>query len=129
MIRDKGTEFMEDQARADRDERDAELYWRHAPRDFPPPPAPDGPPAAPWRVLDERTLYGGRPCYVVVSDDDRTVAFVEDLDAARIAGASTDMLDALETLFDGHGLVTGPRLARGMAKARLAMARARLGFP
>lgn len=122
---DKAFEMWEREAAQAIREQEAERFNRHAPHDYP--PRVRELPDRPWRMCNDRTLFGGRLMYAISGDDRGTVGFIEQLEDARVATAAPDMLDALETLFDENGLVTGRRLSQGINKARRAMGNARKG--
>jgi hypothetical protein len=123
---DRAHEMREREARAEAYAERRETFLRHGPmHDHPYLVAV--PADRPWRLSDERVMIGGRLMYAISGDPGGTVGFVVDREDAVIATAAVQMLDALETLFDAHGLVTGPRLAKGITKARAAISAARKG--
>jgi hypothetical protein len=121
---DKAFEMIEREARAEASAERNETFLRHGPRDLALMAVPAD---RPWRLSDERVMFGGRLMWAISGDPGGTVGFVADREDATVATAAVQMLDALETLFDGHGLVTGRRLAKGITKARAAISAARKG--
>jgi hypothetical protein len=123
---DRAHEMQEREAREEMYAERRETFLRHGPmHDHPYLVAV--PADRPWRLSDERVMIGGRLMYAIGGDPGGTVGFVVDREDAQVATAAVQMLDALETLFDAHGLVTGPRLAKGITKARAAIVAARKG--
>jgi hypothetical protein len=123
---DRAHEMQEREAREEMRAERNETFLRHGPmHDHPYLVAV--PADRPWRLSDERVMIGGRLMYAIGGDPGGTVGFVVDREDAMVATAAVQMLDALETLFDGHGLVTGRRLAKGITKARAAISAARKG--
>jgi hypothetical protein len=121
---DKAHEMWEREAREEASAERYAVFHRHAPRDLALMAVPAD---RPWRLSDERVMIGGRLMWAISGDPGGTVGFVVDREDATVATAAVQMLDALETLFDGHGLVTGRRLAKGITKARAAISAARKG--
>jgi hypothetical protein len=123
---DKAFEMTEREARAEACAERSETFLRHGPmHDHPYLVAV--PADRPWRLSEERVMVGGRLMWAISGDPGGTVGFVADQEDAKTATASPLMQDALETLFDEHGLVTGRRLADGITKARAAISAARKG--
>jgi hypothetical protein len=123
---DRAHEMIEREARAEAYAERHETFLRHGPmHDHPYLVAV--PADRPWRLSDERVMIGGRLMWAIGGDPGGTVGFVVGQEDATLATAAPKMLDALETLFDAHGLVTGPRLAKGITKARAAISAARKG--
>lgn len=104
---------------------------RHHPRDTEPIPDPPGLSEGPWSVGDWRqtiNALGHDQRVIPVMDDHhrRIVGYAMREDDASTLAAAHEMREALELLFDEHGLTTGRRLASGIMRARHALRMANL---